>query len=166
MKKQRGFEPVNDAHVHYKQKVVVHGKEKLFAPEIQLPVRADARSAGYDFFAPTDITLLPAQKTLIWTNVKAYMGDGEVLMLFPRSSLGIKQGVMLGNTVGVIDASYYSNPDNDGNIGISLLNTSGKAIKLKRGERIVQGVFIPYLTADADETLSDSRSGGIGSSGK
>ena len=58
---------------------------------------------------------------------------------------------MLSNTMGVIDASYYGNEGNDGNIGLSLLNTSGKAIKIEAGERIVQGVFVPYLVADGDE---------------
>jgi dUTP pyrophosphatase len=152
--RQRGFEVVEDKHRQHPD------------AEINTPVRGDARSAGYDFFAPVDITLNPAQKTLVFTDVKAYMQDGEVLKLYPRSSLGVKKGLMLSNTVGIIDDSYYSNEGNDGNIGFALLNTSGRAIHIKQGERIVQGVFTNYLVADEDTALREERSGGFGSSGK
>lgn len=167
MSKVRGFEAVKDEHIKYKETVTVHGKKLEVAPEVELPTRSDVRSAGYDFYAPKDITLVPAQKTILWTNVKAYMQDDEVLKLYPRSSLGVKKGLMLSNTVGIIDSSYYGNPDNDGNIGLPLLNTSGKAIEIKRGERIVQGVFEKYLTSDNGNPSEDvERTGGIGSSGK
>lgn len=78
--------------------------------------------------------------------------------------MGIKHGLMLSNTMGVVDASYYSNESNDGNIGLSLLNTSGRAIEVKKGERIVQGIFTPYLVADGDDA-SGTRTGGMGSTG-
>lgn len=177
MTKTRGFEPVEDKHIKNKSARITEAhtkkhefvnklgkREKFFLADTQLPVRADARSAGYDFFSPIDITILPAQKTLLFTDVKAYMQNDEVLMLYPRSSMGIKKGLMLSNTVGVIDSSYYSNEDNDGNIGLPLLNTSGRAIEIKRGERIAQGVFVKYLVADEDNVLYDERIGGIGSS--
>lgn len=162
----RGFKVVADAHKQYAQKVVAHGKQIEIHEDTQLPVRADQRSAGYDFFSPIDVTLAPGQKLLVFTNVKAYMGADEVLMLYPRSSMGIKKGLMLSNTVGVIDASYYENEGNDGNIGLPLLNTSGKGLEIKRGERVAQGIFVPYLVADDDTTLSDTRVGGMGSSGE
>ena len=184
--RQRGFEAVIDTarqntsptikETHVKSIIVPTGeklddgrpmmKKVFIANEVQLPVRADSRSAGYDFFAPRDLTLVPAQKTILWTDVKAYMLDDEVLKLYPRSSLGIKQGLMLSNTVGVIDASYYNNTNNDGNIGLALLNTSGRAIKISKGDRIAQGVFTKFLVADEDNTLGEERTGGIGSSGK
>lgn len=179
MTKLRGFEPVEDKHIknksamisetHYRKHEFVNKlgtREKFFLADVQLPVRADARSAGYDFFSPIDVVLLPAQKTLIFTDVKAYMQDDEVLMLYPRSSMGIKKGLMLSNTVGVVDSSYYSNKDNDGNIGLPLLNTSGKAIEIKRGERVAQGIFVKYLVADEDNVLHAERTGGMGSSGE
>lgn len=166
MTKTRGFETVQDGHRQHFTDVNVNGKEQRIYAEIQLPVRSDARSAGYDFYLPTDLTLLPGRKQLVWLDVKAYMQEDEVLQLYPRSSLGIKQGIMLGNTVGIIDSSYYSNPHNDGNIGISLLNTSGVGVQLKRGERVCQGIFMKYLTADSDTVLNTERTGGIGSSGK
>lgn len=167
MTKVRGFEPVKDEKKEYKERVTIHGKTIEVAPDVQLPTRSDTRSAGYDFYCPIDIQVLPAQKLIIWSNVKAYMQDDEVLEMYPRSSMGIKQGLMLSNTVGIIDSSYYENESNDGNIGLAVLNTSGRAIDIKRGERIVQGIFKKYLASDngnPEETVK--RKGGMGSSGK
>jgi dUTP pyrophosphatase len=94
------------------------------------------------------------------------MQENEVLMLYVRSSIGVKKGVVLSNGTGIIDSSYYSNPSNDGNIGISLFNTSNKEVHIKAGERIAQGVFIQYLVTDDDNVLNNERAGGFGSSGK
>ena len=106
------------------------------------------------------------QKTIIWTDVKAYMQDDEMLNLYIRSSLGIKNGLMLCTSVSVIDSSYYNNEGNDGNISIAVVNTTGVTVELKAGERIAQGVFTKYLKADVDEVLASERIGGSGSSGK
>lgn len=168
----RGFEVVANEHRKHKveeptkymdTKVEVDGK-KFYVPEIKLPTRADKRSAGYDFYCPIDVEILPAHKQLIFTDVKAYMQDDEVLELYIRSSLAIKKGLMLTNNVGIVDASYYNNEGNDGNIGIALVNTSGTSVKLKAGERIAQGMFKKYLIADEDNTQHEERIGGIGSS--
>ena len=122
------FEKVGDKfRVHKSEKPTVDRDDKIeidgkkyYVSDIKLPVRADKRSAGYDFFLASDVEILPAQKTIIFTDVKAKMPDDVVLELYIRSSLAVKQGLMLSNSVGIIDASYYSNPDNDGNIGIAL----------------------------------------------
>lgn len=165
MGKQRGFEMVRDEkRVHF-QEVALAGKKVKVFYDIKLPARADKRSAGYDFFLPKDVDLHPGRKVMVFLDVKAYMQDDEVLKIYPRSSLGAK-GLTLTNTVGVIDASYYENAGNDGNIGLSLLNTSGITIQLKAGDRIAQGVFQKYLVTDEDNVLRESREGGFGSSGK
>lgn len=132
--------------------------------EITLPTRGSKVSAGYDFYSPVDITLKPNEKTCVWSDVKAYMQEGEVLLLFVRSSIGIKKGLALSNGTGVIDADYYSNSSNDGNIGIALYNYSDKIVEIKKGERICQGVFVPFLEADNGNT-DKKRVGGIGSTG-
>ena len=150
-KKQRGFREVR------KNFRKLEGKTTL-------PVRADRGSAGYDFYAKKDYILAPNQTFVFWTDVKAYMQADEVLLLFVRSSMGIKKGLRLANGTGVIDASYYNNPDNDGNIGIALHNTSKKPVVIKAGDRIAQGIFTKFLVADVDETLKETRDGGIGSS--
>ncbi len=131
-----------------------------------LPVRGDARSAGYDFYSKETVTIPPHQSHLFWTDVCAYMQDNEVLLIHVRSSIGVKKGLMLKNTTGVIDSSYYANPSNYGNIGICLYNNSDKPVVIETQERIAQGVFQNYLVADEDGTLHMERSGGFGSSNR
>lgn len=132
--------------------------------EIKLPQRGSKIAAGYDFSTPIEVTIQPNESKLIWTDIKAYMQEGEVLLIDVRSSIGIKKGLMLSNTIGVIDADYYQNESNDGNIGISLRNISENPITLTAGERIAQGIFIPFLVADNGNT-DKIREGGIGSTG-
>ena len=144
-------------------------KEDMRKPpnvDIQLPKRGDSRSAGYDFYAPCDIVLQPNESVLVFSDVKAYMEDDEVLLLFVRSSIGIKKGLVLSNGTGIIDSSYYNNPSNDGNIGIALKNTTDKIVEIKQGERIIQGIFVKYLVSDDDCVLYENRIGGIGSSNR
>lgn len=131
-----------------------------------LPKRKTAKSAGYDFVLPCDVRLNPHSiSAIIPTNVKASMPDDEVLMLYIRSSIGIKHHVTLANGTGIIDADYFSNPDNDGNIGICLQNNSNEIVSLKKGERIMQGIFVKYAVCDSDDT-NEVRKGGFGSTGK
>lgn len=152
--KIRGFEIVSDRF------------RKHPNVDIKLPTRATSKSSGYDFYLPIDVTLYPNEKVLVFSDIKAYMQDDEELLLFPRSSIAIKKGVVITNTIGKVDADYYSNPSNDGGIGIALWNTSENRVTLKAGERVCQGTFYKYLTVDNDKPLSDLRSGGIGSSGE
>ena len=150
---KRGFEVVTNKHRKHPE------------VDIQLPQRGDNRSAGYDFYLPCDVILQPGERQLVFTDVKAYMENDEVLMLYVRSSIGVKKGIVLSNGTGIIDASYFSNKSNDGNIGVSLFNTSDKEVVLQAGERIAQGIFMKYLVADNEEVLNAQRVGGFGSSG-
>jgi len=164
--KIRGFEQVSEAHrtafdLFTDEKKQIH----KFPKAITLPTRSDPRSSGYDFYLPKDLKLLPMQAIIVWTDVKAYMLPDEELLLFIRSSLASKNGLMLRNCVGKVDSSYYENPSNDGNIGINLINTTGITVDLKAGDRIAQGTFYKYLTTDNDETAAEIRTGGFGSSG-
>ena len=167
MDKIRGFEVVSEKHrTAFEVFTDEKKKQHRFPIDIKLPTRADGRSAGYDFYLPKDVRILPMQKVLIWSDVKAYMQPDEKLELFIRSSLGIKNGLMLCTSVSIIDSSYYENEGNDGNISISLVNTTGTTVDLKAGDRIVQGVFTKFLKADNDDVLAEVRTGGSGSSGK
>lgn len=130
---------------------------------LQLPVRGTPESAGYDFFCPKDVLVLPGNTAKIVTGIKAYMQPSEVLMLFPRSSFGIKKGMVLANTVGVIDSDYYNNEDNEGMIIIAIRNEGQIPFTIAKGERFAQGVFMPFLTADSMVVLNNTRNGGIGS---
>lgn len=127
------------------------------------PTRSTSYSCGYDFKSPVDVTIAPGQTVKIETGIKAYMAGTECLIIHMRSSLGFK-GLRQVNTTGIIDADYYNNPGNEGNIIIGLQNTSDKPIKIKAGERIVQGLFMNYLTTD-DDAAEGQRTGGIGSTG-
>ena len=106
--KKRGFEVVIDKHREHKD------------VEIQLPRRATSKSSGYDMFSPIEVSILPNESIIISSDIKAYMLDDEELLIFPRSSLGLKKGLVIKNTIGKIDSDYYSCEENDGNIKISI----------------------------------------------
>lgn len=130
---------------------------------VAIPTRATKNSAAYDFYCNEDYIVKPNEIVKIWTDVKAYMQEDEVLILNVRSSMGGK--FMLANTQGWVDSDYYNNPDNDGSIGIFLKNISNEPQKLEKGSRIAQGMFIKYLTVDNDD-VTTMRVGGWGSSGR
>ena len=137
--------------------------------EINLPVRKTKYSAGYDIEAAED-TVVPSFKkgmnpTLIKTGLKAYMQDDEVLFLYNRSSNPKKKGLILANSVGVIDKDYYGNVDNDGHIMFAFYNIKDEDILIKKGEAIGQGVFQKYLVTD-DDSAEGERKGGFGSTSK
>ncbi len=136
---------------------------------INLPVRKTKYSAGYDIEAAED-TLIPSFKkglppTLVPTGLKAYMASDEVLYLYNRSSNPKKKGLILANSVGVVDSDYYGNADNDGHIMFAFYNIKEEDILIKKGEAIGQAVFSKYLIVD-DDIASGERTGGFGSTDK
>ncbi len=133
---------------------------------IELPKRATAGSAGYDFRAPFSFAMRAGEEILMPTGIRAKMDSGYVLILFPRSSLGFKYRMQLDNTAGVIDSDYY-NARNEGHIMCKLINDSreGKTLELKAGQGMVQGLFLPYGITEDDEADTE-RTGGIGSTTK
>lgn len=137
--------------------------------DIHLPVRKTKYSAGYDFEAAEDTTIpsfVPGTKpTLVKTGVKSYFGEDEVLILANRSSNPMKKGLVLANSIGVIDSDYYNNPDNDGHIMFAFYNFGDKDITLQKGEAIGQGFFQKYLVTD-DDSSTGERVGGFGSTSK
>ena len=131
---------------------------------VVLPQRKTAKSAGYDIIALTDedVFVYPGMSVNLETGVKACMEDDEVMLLFIRSSLGIKQGLTLSNSCGVIDADYYNNPDNDGHFILNIINTGNSVQRIPARSRVAQAVFVKYLTVD-DDNAAGERIGGIGS---
>jgi dUTP pyrophosphatase len=117
---------------------------------------------AYDFYANANYTVKPNEIVKIWSDVKAYMGDDECLILNVRSSMGGK--FMLANSQGWIDSDFYGNESNDGNIGIFLKNISNETLEIKSGDRIAQGAFFNFLVADNGNT-DNERKGGFGSTG-
>lgn len=153
MEKVRGFE-------------IVKGFEDK---QINLPVRKTKYSAGYDIEAAED-TVIPSFKkgmapTLIKTGIKAYMQDDEFLALYNRSSNPKKKGLILANSVGIIDKDYYGNPDNDGHIMFAFYNIKEEDVVIKKGEAIGQGIFQKFFAIDNDSAEGE-RVGGFGSTSK
>ena len=134
--------------------------------DVILPRRGTARSAGYDFYAPYRVVIQPNEMAVIKTGVKCALEDSDVLMLYPRSSMGFKHGLQLVNTVGIIDADYYNNSSNEGHIMIGIKNTGIRTVVIDKGERFAQGVIIGYKITDDDNPASQVRKGGIGSTNK
>ena len=136
---------------------------------INLPVRKTKYSAGYDVEAAED-TIIPSFKkgmkpTLIKTGIKSYMQENKYLMLANRRSNPGKKGLILANSVGIIDKDYYGNPDNDGHIMFAFYNIKDEDIEIQKGECIGQAIFMPFLIADGD-TAEGNRVGGFGSTNK
>ena len=129
-----------------------------------LPKRETAHAAGYDLKVAERTVIAPKEIKLVPTGVKAYMQVGEVLYLYDRSSNPRKKGLVLINSVGVIDGDYYGNPGNEGHIFAQMQNITDQEVVLEEEDRIVQAVFSPFLLADNDEA-DGVRTGGFGSTG-
>jgi dUTP pyrophosphatase len=150
----RRFEYVSDAYA----------KSGSRTNDIPLPSRGTSQAAGYDFFSPVSATIFPGHTLLIWTDVKVKLPEDECLKIYPRSSMAIKRDLILKNSIGIIDADYYSNPDNDGNIGIPLWNIGDEPQSIKKGEKIAQGIFEKYYKIAESGPIA-TRKSGIGSTG-
>lgn len=132
---------------------------------VALPIQATVGSAGYDFCTIEQVFIAPRETKLVATGIKAYMKLDEVLELHIRSSAALKKGLMLANSTGIIDQSYYSNVDNDGHIMFMVYNTTDSTVTLEKGDRIGQGIFKKYLIADSGNSKKE-RKGGFGSTDK
>lgn len=132
---------------------------------VKLPTRGSIHSAGYDIYTYDNYVIEPKQSVLIKTGIKAYMPQDEYLDLRVRSSLGIKRQLMLATGASVIDADYYNNDDNEGEIMVVLYNYGDTTQTIEAGEHIVQGIFTRYYLVDDDCTTA-VRTGGTGSTNK
>ena len=133
---------------------------------IELPKRATAFSAGYDFKTPISFALNPNETIKIPTGIRCLMQKDWVLKLYPRSGLGFKFRLQLNNTVGIIDADYYYS-GNEGHIFAKITNDSNetKVISLNQGDGFMQGVFTQYGIT-TDDNADGVRNGGFGSTGR
>lgn len=133
--------------------------------DINLPKRSTEHAAGYDIEAAED-TVVPVfrpdiKPTLIATGLKAYCQPDEYYTVVNRSS-GAGKGLVLANGIGIIDADFYGNPNNDGHFQVLVFNVSDHEITVKKGERVAQVIFQKYLLVDNDEAKG-KRAGGFGS---
>jgi dUTP pyrophosphatase len=100
--------------------------------------------------------------TLVSTGMKCKLDPGTWLQLSNRSSSPLKYWLIVANGIGVIDADYYNNPDNEGEIFFQVYNLSPFNIQIKKGEAIGQGIIVPYGVTEDDVTTGE-RLGGFGS---
>lgn len=133
--------------------------------DIHIPIRKTANSAAYDIEAAEEVTIpmySPGVKpTLIPTGLKAYCQVDEWYMLANRSS-GPKKGLVMANSIGVIDSDYYENETNDGHFYFQYFNFSDRDLIIKKGDVIGQVIFMKFLTTD-DDDAKGKRKGGFGS---
>ena len=147
------------------------GKVEEIYNAIQLPRRSTGFSAGYDFYCPFDISVDYSPCIMIPTGIKMQLVDSCYLALYPRSSYGVKYGIGLCNTVGIIDADYYNNTANEGHIMVALtrghnMEDTIANVTIKQGDKFVQGIINIYAKTIDDCPVSKIRTGGIGSTGK
>lgn len=135
--------------------------------DFPLPEYATDGSAGLDLRACIDdeMSILPGQTELIPTGIAIHIGDPTLAaVILPRSGLGHKHGIVLGNLVGLIDSDYQ------GQLFVSTWNRGQQSFQLKPGERLAQLVFVPVVQAGfeiVDEfDQSDRGEGGFGHSGR
>ncbi|MEG1705276.1 MAG: dUTP diphosphatase [Clostridia bacterium] len=153
---------------------------------INLPIRSTKNSVAYDLEAAED-TIIPsiwkvvfenAKKfisgntnyenivpTKVYTGIKSYFKEDEVMIIANRSSGPSKLGLVMANSIGIFECDYYNNPSNDGNIIFQFYNFFPNDLKILKGDRIGQAYFQNFLIADNDNATG-IRQGGIGSTGK
>ena len=134
--------------------------------EIELPAYTTTGSAGMDLRACIDktIELKPGQTELIPTGIAIHIADNSLAAtILPRSGLGHKHGIVLGNLVGLIDSDYQ------GQLFVSVWNRSDKTFEIEVGDRIAQLVFVPVVQVEFERVEefddSDRGEGGFGSTG-
>lgn len=132
---------------------------------LRLPERATKNAAGYDFFNLEEVSIEPGEIKYVKTGVKAEMPDYLVLLLFNRSSNPKKKGLILANGVGVVDADYYNNPDNEGEIAFAFQNITNLPVTLVKGEKLGQGIFVKWYKVENEAEVETTREGGFGSTG-
>lgn len=149
------------------KKIEVKILDSKIGKEIPLPTYATQGSAGVDLRACLDepLTLKPGQTELIPTGIAIHIADPSLAAtILPRSGLGHKHGIVLGNLVGLIDSDYQ------GQLFVSCWNRGQDAFEIQPGDRIAQMVVVPVVQVEfnivSDFELSSRGEGGFGHSGK
>ena len=134
-------------------------------PYRRLPERSTKNAAGYDFFNPEQVTLQPGEIKYVKTGIKSIFPNDYALLLLNRSSNPKKKGLMLANGVGLVDADYYGNADNDGEIAFAFMNTKMSEVTIEAGEKLGQGMFVKFGVVANEADIENERSGGFGNTG-
>ena len=129
----------------------------------ELPKRKTKHSAGYDLASLKAMVLKPGESFLVPTGVKCISPPDEIFLVAMRSSIGFKNNIGLPHGIGIVDADYYNNAENEGHIYIGIRNNGTENFEIKVGDRIGQGVFIKYYCIDDEAEIMEERKGGYGS---
>jgi dUTP pyrophosphatase len=129
-------------------------------PSVALPRFETAGAAGFDLAASADVTVEPGQIALIPTGLVIEVPAGHFLGIFARSSTPLKRGLVVANGVGVVDSDYCGPADE---IRIQVLNVTTRPVSVRRGDRIAQGVVVPFVRVEWNEQPIDRPTrGGFG----
>jgi dUTP pyrophosphatase len=129
-----------------------------------MPSYQTAGAAGFDLAASADVTIAPGAIVLIPTGLVIEVPKGHFLAIFARSSTPLKKGLVVANGVGVVDSDYCGTTDE---VKIQIMNVTPATVEVKTGDRLAQGVVMPYVRVeleDGDGATAPSR-GGFGSTG-
>ena len=129
--------------------------------KLKLPKRSTASSAGYDFYSTRNVKVKKGKPFIIPTGVRCQMKQGWFLMIAPRSGLSFKYGLRLVNFLGIIDSDYYL-AENEGHIILKFV--ADENFEMQEGDRIAQGIFLPFGVTRSDSAVG-KRTGGFGSTG-
>lgn len=164
--KQYETDIIKPFYPYYSSRPCVHPdtKERLYCDynEFELPKRATTKSAAYDLSSRRYMRIEPNEMCLIPTGVKCQLDDNMFLGVYIRSSMASKFSLELVNAVGIIDADYYNNKDNEGHIWLAIRNNGDKPFYVYPGNRLAQGIIQQYHTI-ADDNVTEKRAGGFGS---
>ena len=133
-------------------------------PSVPLPRYETAGAAGFDLASNADLTVAPGQVALVPTGLVIAVPDGHLLGVFARSSTPLKRGLMVANGVGVVDSDYRGPADE---IKIQVVNFTQAPVEIRRGDRLAQGVILPFVRAEWQEIATPvaATRGGFGSTG-
>jgi len=132
-------------------------------PEVPLPAYATPDSAGFDIVASEDVVIEPGAIALVGTGLVVKTPKGHFLALIARSSTPLKRGLILANSVGVIDPDYCGATDE---VKLQFLNLTSAPVRIAKGDRLAQGMFLAAARVEWEEAAPDNASrGGFGSTG-
>lgn len=132
---------------------------KKLTDNATMPERATKGSAGYDISASETVTIQPGEIKLVSTGLAVQMEQDDVMLLIDRSSNPRKRGLVLSNSIGVIDHDYFPNEFKG-----MFTNITDKPVTIEVGQRIMQAVFVKYGLVE-DDNATGQRTGGFGSTG-
>ena len=144
----------------FRMEIAVHRLD----PSVPLPRYETAGAAGFDLAAAADVSVAPGEVALVPTGLVIAVPPGHFLGVFARSSTPLKRGLMVANGVGVVDSDYCGPQDE---VKVQVLNFTQTPVTIRRGDRIAQGLILPFVRAELKDGTGPSGKtrGGFGSTG-